>query len=377
MSPRDRRNVSITLILLTVAAVATMAFAFVEEAPEDLAAVETTTTTTTTTVPASAGVVTVGAGGGPVSEEPGSAPFATLAEGVVMGFDGRQGDMLRVTTTCDADAWIPADSVDIVPRAEPLTIPVQDLGDVVVVLDPGHGGPAPGVVSPAGVVEAEINLDIAERAWLLMNSPRAVDWETGEIGPGTEIPAFGSVILTRSARGPFGGDYQLGLVHRTAVANGAGAHALVSIHNNYNHNGPLPGPSSEVLYSVSSEESARLASLLHEELIRSFEQYDIDWQGSLPGVRSRFDPDTGEDYYGILRLSEVPAVITEGMYLSNPPEEELLSRAEVRQDYAEAVYRGLVRFFTTEETGTRIYEPRAFSQPGGGTPPACELPLQP
>lgn len=374
MSPRDRRNIAVTLTLLGVIAMATMAFGMVEDSSSSG---DTGQSTTTTTLPVAAGVVTVRAGGGPISEEPGSTSYATLAEGVVMGFDGREGDMLRVTTTCDADAWIPAESVDVVPRAEPITTPTQDLGEVVVVLDPGHGGPAPGVVSPSGIVEAEVNLDIAERAWLLMNGPHDVDWESGEIGPGTTIPGFGTVILTRSGRGPAEGDYDIALASRAAIANGAGAHAFISIHNNFNHNGPLPGPGSEVYHRVGDAESGRLAGLLHEELVTSFEEFEADWQGSIPGPWARVDPDTGEDYYGILRASEVPAVIAEGLYLSNPDEEELLSQAEVRQAYAEAIYRALVRFFTTEESGTSLNEPRAFSPSGGGTPPPCELPLQP
>lgn len=373
MSSRDRWLVSITLAVVSAAVVGSAALSLVDEPGTDVVPVSSTMTTVTPT----AGVVMVREGGGPLSEQPGRSPFATLAPGVVMGFEGRDGDMLRVVTACDGEAWIPVESVDVVPRRSPVSTPIADLGQVSIVLDPGHGGPAPGAVGPSGLTEAEVNLDIAERVWLLMNGPHDIDWPTGEIGPGTTVPAFGSVILTRSVRGPFGGDYEIGLASRAAIANGAGAHAFVSIHNNNNHNGPLPGPGTEVYHRVEDPASGRLAVLLYEELVRSFEVYEADWQGSIPGPWARFDPDTGEDYYGILRQSEVPAVIVEGLYLSNPDEEALLARADVRQAYAEGVYRALVRFFTTDEAGAPLNEPRPFTSPGGGTPSTCELPEQP
>ena len=47
----------------------------------------------------------------------------------------------------------------------------------------------------------------------------------------------------------------------------------------------------------------------------------------------------------------MPTVITEGAYLSNPSEAELLATAEFRQAYADAVYRALVRFLTTDDVG--------------------------
>ena len=44
-------------------------------------------------------------------------------------------------------------------------------------------------------------------------------------------------------------------------------------------------------------------------------------------------------------------MIVEGVYISEPDEEELLASGEFRQAYAEAVYRGVVRFLTTADTG--------------------------
>jgi N-acetylmuramoyl-L-alanine amidase len=337
----------------------------------------TTTSTTTTTSPVSAGVVTVRRGGAVIFDVPGGPPGPTLAAGVVMGFDGREGELLRVVTPCDAPAWIPAGSVEIIPRAAPLGPGPAEPGSVVVVLDPGHGGPVRGAIGPSGLDEATVNLDIAERTRRLLTGSHTVDWATGAVGSGSAVPPFGTVVLTRTAAGPQGGDHQLGLAHRAAVANGVGAHALVSIHNNANHRGPLAGPGSEVFHRVGHPESGRLAGLVHEELVRSLEVFEADWQGNVPGPVARVDAETGEDYYGLLRLSQVPAVIAEGLYLTNPAEEDLLAGDEVRQAYAEALYRALVRFFTTDETGTDLRGTEPFSNGDPAPTPECALPLEP
>lgn len=194
---------------------------------------------------------------------------------------------------------------------------------------------------------------------------------------GTVIPPFGTVILTRSVAGPTQGDHQLGLAPLAAVANGAGAHALISVHNNANHPGPLPGPGSEVFHRVGDPDSGRLAGLVHEELVRSLEGFDAHWQGGVPGPTAPVDPESGEDHYGLLRRSKVPAVIAEGLYLTNRDEEDLLATAEVRQAYAEALHRALVRFFTTDETGTELRGAEPFSNGDPSPDPRCELPLEP
>jgi hypothetical protein len=71
-------------------------------------------------------------------------------------------------------------------------------------------------------------------------------------------------------------------------------------------------------------------------------------------------------------------VIVEGVYISEPEEEALLATAEFRQAYAEAVYRGIVRFLTTNESGAGVNEPEMFHADAGTVSGnGCELPAQP
>ncbi|MDX2466035.1 MAG: N-acetylmuramoyl-L-alanine amidase, partial [Acidimicrobiia bacterium] len=90
------------------------------------------------------------------------------------------------------------------------------------------------------------------------------------------------------------------------------------------------------------------------------------------------DPETGEDYYGLMRRATMPAVIVEGVYISEPEEEALLATTEFRQAYAEAVYRGVVRFLSTTEDGATPNSPENFYYDSGTvTGNGCSLPAQP
>ncbi len=310
------------------------------------------------------GVAVVAAGGADLAETAGGDPFVRAHEGLVMPVTGRDGDRLRVFTPCETEAWIDGAEVAFVPRpgeSAPAG-PGLSLADAVVVIDAGHGGPNTGALGPTGLVEKDVNLDIARRARDLLLAAHV-----------------GTVWMTRT-EGPPGADIETGLRHRTGLANASGAHALVSIHNNAEPDGPTPQTGAEVYYQVAGSESKRLAGLMMEEFRRSFAAFAAAWMGDTDaGAKPRLRSDGVTDLYGILRNSTVPAVITEGAYISNPTEEALLRTPEFRQAYAEAVYRALIRFLTTDDPGSLFTEPyeRTVS-PGSGSPkPECVIPAQP
>ena len=236
-----------------------------------------------------------------------------------------------------------------------------------MVVDAGHGDRDWGAIGPEGLSEKVLNLDIATRVRELMLRSNSVDWTTGTVTEGSDIPAFGTVWLTRPPEGPLGGQYEAGLAFRAELANSAGADVLVSVHNNTVPKVDSDFPGTQVLYSVGNEDSARLGALLYEEVLRSMSAFEADWSaGDLVGAIARYNPDTGEDYYGLLRRATMPSAIVEGLYLSEPEEEALLATEEVKQAYAEGVYRGVVRFLTTDDAGTGLEASRPV--PGGAHP---------
>jgi N-acetylmuramoyl-L-alanine amidase len=273
-----------------------------------------------------------------------------------------------------------AADVSVQPSGTPADVgPSFDLAEATIVVDAGHGDRDWGGVGPSGLSEKEVNLDIATRVRDLMESGHDVDWSTGAISTGTTVQALGSVVMTRDLDGPNDGDFEAGLGYRATVGAASGADAFVSIHNNTVPRRSSEIPGSEVYYAIGATGSDRLAGLIYQELLRSFESFAADWTGGeILGARARVDPETGDDYYGLLRRATMPAVIVEGVYISEEDEEALLETPEFRQAYADAVYRGVVRFLTSAETGAEVNRPEMFySDAGTVSGNGCSLPEQP
>jgi N-acetylmuramoyl-L-alanine amidase len=325
------------------------------------------------------GLAVVPAGGAPISSEKNGEVTLVLHEGVLLGVEEVDGRWVRTITPCGRDAWARRADLDITQRADrAVPGPGFDLTAASIIVDPGHGGRDWGGVGDS-ISEKGTNLDIAERLRSLLLSSQQVGWETGELGSGDTVAAAGAVWLTRERPGPNDGDIELSLGYRAAIANGAGADVFVSIHNNTVPKRTLDHPGTEVFYSVGSDGSDRLAGLLYDEVVRSLAAFDAAWQGGDElGARARTDPATGDDYYGVLRRAEMPAAIVEGAYISEPAEEALIATEAFRQAYAEGVYRGIVRFLTTDDSSDSINPPQPFPDDAGTVnTDACVDPVQP
>lgn len=327
------------------------------------------------------GIAVVPPGGAPLSSAPGAEPFVLAHEGLVFAVRQTLGDWQEVMTGCDTFAWVPREAVDFEPTSQQdAPGPGFDLTTAVIVLDPGHGGPNVGAQGPSGLDEGTVNREISLEVEQLLSSSHDIDWETGAILPGDEYPAVGRVLLTRT-EGPPGADFEAGLAFRALLATTAGADALISIHNNAAPEGPISEPGSEVFYSVRNRESKRLAGILYEELMRSLSRFDLAWMGNSDrGARYRLSRQGFVDYYGILRRAEVPTVISEGAFISNPAEEAALRTPEFKRAYAGAIYRAVIRFLTTNDQGSGWSDPIPVTAPVAGrgdARPDCRVPAQP
>lgn len=218
-----------------------------------------------------------------------------------------------------------------------------------VVLDPGHGGGEVGAVGPTGLEEKEINLDVANRASAILNSKG--------------IPT----LLTRTS------DYRASIQFRVEVADASAAELMVSIHHNADPDGPLDRPGTETYYQYRSAGSKRLAGLVYEEVAAELAKLEVAWVGDTDaGAKWRLNS-SGGDYYGILRRSGEAGVTTalaELAFVSNPVEEEILRREEVRQLEAAALVRAIERYLGSQDPGsgfTTPYPRTAPAGPGGGT----------
>lgn len=226
---------------------------------------------------------------------------------------------------------------------------------VHVVLDPGHGGREPGAVTSDGVAEKDVNL---QTALLAEERLEALGFE---------------VTLTRYT------DIRIPLVTRVEIADRLDAALLVSIHHQgTDTNVPRSDtPGTEVYYQQTSAESRRFAGLLVEESRRALGEFDIEWfAGTDAGATFRPHRDTGEDFYGMVRLPETPAVLAEMAFLGNEAEVDLMRSGELQSAEAQAIATAVLRWFTTDDAGSGFVEPSfgLRSSGGGGGLDGCADP---
>ncbi len=219
-----------------------------------------------------------------------------------------------VQTPCGVQATVPDGTV---------------VGDVDVVLDAGHGGSENAATGPNGLMEKDLNLTVT----LL----------TAEL-----LEARGyRVGLTRTT------DVFVPIAGRAAIVNAWEPDLFVSIHHNGGAVVPSSTPGTQVFHQHADSESRRAAGVLYEELYAAALQYPTAWVGTVfDGVSARLG-DSGDDFYGVLRLTQgTPSALTEFLWLSNGPEADLLARDDVQMAQAQAIVDGVERWFETDDTGS-------------------------
>lgn len=176
----------------------------------------------------------------------------------------------------------------------------------IIVLDAGHGGKDPGT-SGNELFEKEITLDVEKRLSAKLKAAGA------------------NVILTRS------GDTYPTLGDRVEIAKKNNADIFVSIHAN---SGSPSANGTETYYDTSQNasggESKQLADEIQKQII------------ALVGMNSRGTKD--EDFY-VLRNNDMPSVLIELGFVTNKQDAEKLSSDKYRDLFAEAIYRGIVKYY--------------------------------
>jgi N-acetylmuramoyl-L-alanine amidase len=275
---------------------------------------------------------------------PAPPPLASAASGPTAAVLSPSGIVVPVVSS-SPDSWVvrtPCNTTATLRRGTPVGAPV-------VVLDPGHGGPETGAVSPGGLAEATVNLAVARQAQAVLEAQGV------------------ATLLTRT------GDYELALPPRSEIARDVKPRAFVSIHHNADPDGPRDGPGSETYYQIGSPDSKRLAGLIYEEVVKALSAYHVTWMADRDAGAKYRPGRSGADYYAMLRQpGKVVSVLAELAFVSNPAEAELLARPDVQRVEGQAVARGIVRYLTTADPGSGFTEPYPRVEP-----PATPGPVQP
>ncbi|RYF33799.1 MAG: N-acetylmuramoyl-L-alanine amidase [Comamonadaceae bacterium] len=226
---------------------------------------------------------------------------------------------------------------------------------IIIALDPGHGGEDPGAIGPAGTREKDIVLQVAHKLRDRINASTVA---------GNPMRAF----LTRDA------DFFVPLGVRVQKARRVQADLFVSIHADAFTTPAARGASVFALsqHGASSSAARYMANKENEsDKVGGINVGDHEVQvqralldmsttaqindslklgsamlGEIKNVGARLHKGSVEQAgFAVLKAPDIPSVLVETAFISNPEEEAKLRSAEYQTDLAEALMRGIQRYF--------------------------------
>jgi len=250
---------------------------------------------------------------------------------------------------------------------------------LIIAIDAGHGGQDPGAVGQAGKREKDVTLSIARELARQVNAT-----------PGLKA------YLTRD------NDVFIPLNRRAQLARAAKADMFVSIHADAAENRSARGSSvyvlslkgassqrarwladkenaSDLIGGVRLEQTSNtLASVLldltqsgHMKASEDAASHVLD---GLKRVGSNHKPRIERANFAVLRTSDMPAMLVETAFISNPDEERRLTDPSYQRQLARAVLDGVNTYFVRQPPPGTMYAARAAAEvppssgAGGGSP---------
>jgi N-acetylmuramoyl-L-alanine amidase len=214
-----------------------------------------------------------------------------------------------------------------------------------IVIDPGHGGHDTGTIGPDGLQEKDLVLEVGRRLGKLLETRLGAE-----------------VVYTRKD------DTFIPLETRTAIANQQRADLFISIHANSSQDSAARGVETYYLNFTSSPEALEVAArenavseksiyelqdlvkkIALKEKIEESREFAGDVQESLhsglaaksPAIRDR---GVKKAPFIVLIGANMPSILAEISFVSNPADEHRLETSEYRQRIAESLYRGIAKY---------------------------------
>jgi len=234
-----------------------------------------------------------------------------------------------------------------VPTADGETSLVRALGLKIgrIVIDAGHGGHDSGTIGADGIEEKDVVLDVALRLGKLLHDRLGAE-----------------IIYTRSD------DTFVPLETRTAIANKAQADLFLSIHANSSPDASARGvetyylnfTSDPTALDVAARENAVSDQSIHQlsdlvkkialkDKIAESREFASDVEGSLytglqKGNVGLKDRGVKKAPFVVLIGANMPSILAEISFVTNPKDAEQLQQPEYRERVAESLYKGIARY---------------------------------
>ncbi|SJL85191.1 N-acetylmuramoyl-L-alanine amidase [Vibrio palustris] len=226
--------------------------------------------------------------------------------------------------------------------------------DIVIAVDPGHGGEDPGSIGPGRRFEKNVTLSVGKKLADLID----------------RVPGMHSVMTRK-------GDYYVSLNRRTEIAREHGAYLLVSIHadafrspkprgasvfvlntrranteisrwvENHEEQSELLGGAGAVLAKKNSDRNVSQTLLDLQFSHSQKEGYKLasDILGNLGKVAHLHRSKPVNASLAVLKSPDIPSVLVETGFISNPAEEKLLFQQSHQEKIARAIATAIVEYF--------------------------------
>ena len=233
-----------------------------------------------------------------------------------------------------------------------------------IVIDAGHGGHDTGTIGPTGLMEKDLCLDVALRVGKLIRQ---------------RLPSA-EVIYTRDD------DTFVPLEQRTEIANDAHADLFLSIHANSSQDHHARGIETYYLNFTGSSDAMEVAS--RENALSENGVHDL--QDIVQKIAKNEKIEESRDFAGIIQDSltkrveginhgdrnrgvrkapfvvligaNMPSVLAEISFISNPADEQWLKKPENRQKVAEGLYHGIESYLQSTNS---LANNQPHAVPGG------------
>jgi N-acetylmuramoyl-L-alanine amidase len=278
------------------------------------------------------------------------------------------GDLIARQSTRPATATSPSTTKTVAPRADSTPAipdissknPAKSITDrlIIIALDPGHGGEDPGAIGPAGTREKDITLSVALK---LRERINATTLQTR--GSSSPMRAF----LTRD------GDFFVPLHVRVQKAQRVQADLFISIHADA-FTVPTARGASVFALSQSGATSAAARYMAQKEnsadAVGGISVQTKDAQvkralldmsttaqindslklggqvlGEIGSFAKLHKPRVEQAGFAVLKAPDIPSVLIETAFISNPEEEQKLRDEAYQDQLADSILRGLLRYF--------------------------------
>jgi len=180
-----------------------------------------------------------------------------------------------------------------------------------ILIDPGHGGSDPGAVG-YGLKEKDLTLKIAKKIQALLKGYKNV-----------------SVKLSRT------GDTYPTLTQRAVDANKWGADFFLSIH--INAGGGTGYEDYRYTQVSASSDTGKIQSTIHDAIMKAIKPYGCSTRGKKAANLA------------VLRQTNMPAVLTESLFIDRPADAKLLKDDAFLDEIAQGHVNGLVQAFKLEK----------------------------